>query len=95
MSPEQAEGKAVDHRTDIFSLGIILYELATGQKPFKGESSASLISAILRDTPNAVNELNRRSRGKLRASSDGVWKRILRNACKTRSTSPRARGLAR
>ncbi len=51
MSPEQIEGRALDHRTDIFSLGIILYEMATGSRPFDGESSASLMSAILRDEP--------------------------------------------
>src|SRR5262245_34434051 len=58
MSPEQAEGKAVDHRSDIFSLGIILYELATGRKPFTGDTSLSLLSSILRDVPTPVNELN-------------------------------------
>jgi serine/threonine protein kinase/TolB-like protein/Flp pilus assembly protein TadD len=57
MSPEQLQEKQVDHRSDIFSLGILLYEMATGRRPFGGASSADLITAILRDTPPAVNEL--------------------------------------
>ena len=57
MSPEQVQGRAVDHRTDIFSLGIILYEMATGQRPFQGHSSAELVSSILRDTPRPLAEL--------------------------------------
>jgi TolB-like protein/tetratricopeptide (TPR) repeat protein len=54
MSPEQVEGRTIDHRTDIFSMGTLLYEMATGQKPFQGRSAAELASAILRDTPHAV-----------------------------------------
>ncbi len=57
MSPEQVAGEVVDHRTDIFSLGILLYEMATGQRPFQGRSSAELASSILRDTPQPVADL--------------------------------------
>jgi serine/threonine protein kinase len=57
MSPEQCAGRAVDHRSDIFSLGILLYQVATGQRPFGGDSSIELASAILRDTPPLVTEV--------------------------------------
>lgn len=58
MSPEQAEGRPVDHRTDIFSMGILLYEMATGQRPFQGETSMSVLSAVLKDQPRPATELN-------------------------------------
>jgi serine/threonine protein kinase len=51
MSPEQITGAEVDHRSDIFSLGILLYEMITGVRPFSGQSHAELASAILRDVP--------------------------------------------
>jgi len=58
MSPEQAEGKFSDHRSDIFSLGVILYEMATGRRPFTGDTSISLMSSIVKDTPKSVTEVN-------------------------------------
>ncbi len=58
MSPEQAEGRAVDYRTDIFSLGMMLYEMSTGQRPFQSDTSLSVLSAVLRDQPQPATELN-------------------------------------
>lgn len=57
MSPEQAQAKPVDHRSDVFSLGIILYEMATGLRPFQGDNPASVISALLKDRPPSVTDL--------------------------------------
>jgi TolB-like protein/Tfp pilus assembly protein PilF len=57
MSPEQIAGRAIDHRTDIFSLGVVLHEMITGRRPFEGTSLAELASAILRDTPASISEI--------------------------------------
>jgi len=57
MSPEQAEGKAVDARTDIFSFGSVLHEMVTGQRAFQGDSPLSTATAVLREEPKLVSQL--------------------------------------
>ena len=57
MSPEQAEGKKLDGRSDIFSFGSVLYEMSTGRRAFQGETKLSTLSAILREEPKPASEL--------------------------------------
>jgi Tol biopolymer transport system component len=56
VSPEQARGEPADHRSDIFSLGAVLHEMLTGERAFKGQSPAELLSSVLRDEPPAASE---------------------------------------
>ncbi len=81
MSPEQIEARPVDHRSDIFSLGIVLYEMATGVRPFGGGSSPALMSSILKDQPRPISELRPEV-------PDGVSRLIAR--CLEKSVADRA-----
>ena len=85
MSPEQVAGRTLDHRTDIFSLGIILYEMSTGWRPFAGTSSAELASAILRDTPPLVTDV----RANLPADLARIIQRCLEKSAADRFQSAR------
>jgi serine/threonine protein kinase/Tol biopolymer transport system component len=58
MSPEQACGRRIDARSDLFSLGAVLYEMATGRVPFQGNSSAQIFAALLRENPEPITSLN-------------------------------------
>jgi serine/threonine-protein kinase len=58
ISPEQLQGKAVDHRADIFSLGVVMYEMLLGRRPFKGENLTSLIYSIINHEPEKPSEVN-------------------------------------
>src|SRR5262249_21264947 len=58
MAPEQVRGEDADHRADIFAFGVILYEMLSGRRPFKGASAVEVMNAILKEEPPELGETN-------------------------------------
>jgi formylglycine-generating enzyme required for sulfatase activity/serine/threonine protein kinase len=58
MSPEQAQGERVDHRSDLFSLGCVLYAMCTGRSPFRAEGTVAVIHRVCKETPRAISQIN-------------------------------------
>jgi len=67
MSPEQVRAKELDMRTDLFSFGAVLYEMATGKMPFEGSSSGEICGAILHTTAKPLSQVNPQIRGEVEA----------------------------
>ena len=86
MSPEQIAGRGVDHRTDLFSLGVLLYELATGVRPFSPAGSASTAWAILNEHPPLITDLRKELPDRLA----GLIRRCLEKEPERRYGSARA-----
>ena len=81
MSPEQAKGKVVDQRADIYAFGVVLYEMLTGQRLHRGETTTEVLASVIKEEPRG-----RRSRRKCKGCCGAVWRKIRKSGCVTSAT---------
>ncbi|RKX68988.1 hypothetical protein DRP53_09500 [candidate division WOR-3 bacterium] len=86
MSPEQAVGKEVDHRSDLFSLGIVLYEMLTGVQPFRGETYSGVINEIISKTPRPISQI----KPAIYDAVEGLLSGLLAKDCEKRFSDARS-----
>ena len=84
MSPEQVRGQETDHRADIFAFGVILYEMLSGQRAFRGDSASETMSAILKEEPPEFAQTNGANRPAIRNDHAAVFGKAAGNAVFTR-----------
>ena len=82
MSPEQAKGKPVDRRADIWAFGVVLYEMLTGERLFQGEDITETIAAVVKEQP----DLTRVPVQVRRLAASRAWRKIRRNGCRRLAT---------